>query len=136
MRINLSISFLRIMALIGVLVGAADSLGMVLHAGRNNHSLLLVLLFVIWVLSPFITLGVANVVFKSWSVLKRLTLYWLTLALTIGSLVVYNGALSSLRTKPAFIFLAVPLASWLLIVIVLSVAMSHSRRTQGKSDKV
>jgi len=45
-----------------VLAGAVGSLGFTLYTGRNNKSVLLIVLFFIWVPSPFIGLLVANVV--------------------------------------------------------------------------
>lgn len=119
------------MALIGVLVGAMGSLGLMLHAGRNNPSVLLILLFVIWVLSPFLALLVANVISKRWSAYSRSILYWLMLVLTIGSLVSYSGVLSPPGTKPAFVFLVVPLISWLLMVLVIPIAAFLSRKSNS-----
>ncbi len=108
-------------ALIVVLVGAAGSLGLMFNAGRNQKSILLIALFTIWVLSPFIALLVANVISKHWSILTRMTLYFLMLFITLGSLISYSGALSPPGTKPAFKFLIVPLISWLLLVTVIPI---------------
>ena len=124
------------MAVVVALGGAGISLGLMLHAGRNNKSVLLVVLFVVWVLSPFLALMVANAVSKRWLVLTRITLYSLMLVLTPGSLVCYSGLWSPPGTKPAFVFLVVPLISWLLIVIVIPIAASRSRKLSRKSDNV
>jgi len=120
-----SSNLLRIMA---VLVGAAGSVGLTLYTGRHNDSVLLIVLFATWVLSPFMALLVANMVSKRWLVSTRVTLYILMLVITIGSLVSYSGALSPPRTKPAFVFLVVPLISWLLMTIVIPIAAWLSRR--------
>jgi hypothetical protein len=114
---NDKLSILRTIALVVVVVGAVSSLGVMLHAGRNNPSILLIALFVIWVLSPSVALLVANTVSKRWSVLARRTLYSLMLFVTFGSLVSYSGALTPPGTKTAFLFLVVPLLSWILMVI-------------------
>ena len=127
-----SLSILRTMAVVVVVAGAVASVGLMLHAGRNNKSVLLIALFVIWVLSPFMALLVVSVVSKRWPVLTRVTIYSLMLILTLGSLVSYSGALSPPGTKPAFVFLMVPLISWLLIAI----ATSLSRRLSRKSENV
>lgn len=79
---------------------------------------------------------VANVVSKRWSVPCRITLYSLMLVLTLGSLVGYSGILSPPGTKPAAVFLIVPLISWLLIAIVIPIAASLSRKLSGRSDSV
>jgi len=126
----LTLSFLRTIALIMVLVGAVGSLGLVLNAGRHTPVLLLVL-FVGWVLSPFIALLIANVVSKRWSSLTCKTLYILMLVITLVSLVSYSGALTPPETKPASIFLLVPLTSWLLIMTVIPIARRMSRKNNS-----
>ncbi|HEX7198860.1 MAG TPA: hypothetical protein VF213_05265, partial [Dongiaceae bacterium] len=50
------LGFLRRAALIAALAGAAGSLGLMHRAGHRNPSRLLVLLFALWVLSPFTAL--------------------------------------------------------------------------------
>jgi hypothetical protein len=125
---------LRVIALVVVLAGAGGALDMVLHAGRNNHSLLLPMLFVCWVLSPFVALLVANVAAKRWPIQARVTLYGLMLFLTFGSLLGYSGIFSPTGTKNAFVFLVVPLISWLLIAIVIPIALSRSRRRSRMNE--
>ena len=51
---------LRILAFIAVLLGAAASVGLVLWVGRQQQSRLLLLLFSLWVLSPFMALLLAK----------------------------------------------------------------------------
>jgi len=135
MKKILTLSLLRTVAVVVVLAGVVGSISLVLYKGRNNDSVLLIALFVTWVLSPFIALLVANVVSKRWSNLTRMTLYSLMLVLTLGSLVSYSGALSPAGTKTAFVFLVVPLISWLLIAIVLPIAGSLSRRLASRPNK-
>ena len=89
------LGLLRVVALIAVAAGAVGSLGLMLRAGRSTPRLLLVV-FVIWVLSPFVALAWANMVSKRWSVLTRATLYCVTLVITLGSLAIY-GELVVLR---------------------------------------
>ena len=78
------------MALIAALAGAVGSLGLMLHTGRRQSSLILIGLFTIWVLSPFVALVCAHVVSKRWSALTRTTLYGLMLLLTLSSLASYG----------------------------------------------
>jgi hypothetical protein len=71
--------------------------------------------------SAFVTLVLAHVVSKRWSVLTRATLYSVMLILTLGSLAIYGDvALGPPGAKTAFVFVVVPPASWLLIAIVVS----------------
>ena len=122
-------------ALIAVLAGALGSVGLMLHAGHRNPSRLLLVLFALWVLSPFIALVLANMVSKRWPVLTRAALYTVMLVLTLGSLAIYGDvALGPPRTKAAFVFVVVPPASWLLIAIVVPIAgitRRLSRRGHG-----
>jgi hypothetical protein len=86
-------------------------------------------LFTIWVLSPFVALVLAEVVAKRWSVLARATLHGVMLIVTLGSLAIYGSvALGPPRPKPAFMFLVVPLVSWLLGAIAVGIAAIVSGR--------
>lgn len=50
------LGLLRAVALIAVVAGAGGSIGLMLWAGHRNPSRLLIVLFAIWVLSPFVAL--------------------------------------------------------------------------------
>jgi hypothetical protein len=132
MKKILTLSLLRIVALVGVVVGAIGSLGLVLHAGRKNNSVILPILFVIWVLFPFIVLIVANLFSTRWPVIIRIALYRLTIVLTLISLVAYSGLLTPPQSKPAGVFLIVPLLS----LVAMAAVVAWSRRTINKSDGV
>ena len=115
-------------ALIAVLLGAVGSLGFLLRAGQRAPRLVLALL-ALWVLSPFVAVVLADVVSKRWSVFTRATLYSVMLVLTLGSLAVdLEDALRPRSAQPAFVFVVVPLVSWLLIAIVIPLAAIISRR--------
>jgi ABC-type transport system involved in multi-copper enzyme maturation permease subunit len=128
---------LRAVAIIAAAAGAVGSVGLTLYVGRHNASRILLSLFVIWVLSPFVALVFASVVSKRWPVLTRTALYSAMLVLTLGSLATYgNVAVGSARAKPAFAFLVVPLASWLVIAIVVAAAAFISRRVSRQDASV
>jgi len=126
------LGLLRAAGLIAVAAGAVGSAGLTLYAGRHNPSRILIALFVLWVLSPFMALVLANVVSKRWTVPTRAALYMVMLVLTPGSLAVYGDvALGPPRAQTAFAFLVVPLVSWLLIAIVVAAAaLISGRRTR------
>jgi hypothetical protein len=129
------LGLLHAAALIAVLGGAVGSVGLMLRAGHRNPSRLLLVLFALWVLSPFIALVLANMVSKRWSVLTQATLYTVMLVLTVGSLAIYGDvALGPPRVKAAFVFVVVPPASWLLIAIVVPIAAIISRRRSRRGD--
>lgn len=126
---------LRSAALLAMLAGAVGSVGLTLYAGRRNDSRILMVLFALWVLSPFMALILANAVSKRWSAHIRATLYSVTLVLTLGSLAIYGiVALGPPRGKAAFVFVVVPAASWLLIAIVVPIAALISRRRSRRGD--
>jgi hypothetical protein len=129
------LGLLHAAARIAVLAGAVGSVGLMLRAGHRNPSRPLLVLFAFWVLSPFITLILASMVSKRWSILTRVTLYAVMLVLTVGSLAIYGDvALGPPRTKAAFVFVAVPPASWLLIAIVVPIAALISGRPSRRGD--
>jgi hypothetical protein len=130
-----SLGFLRAAGLIAVLVGAVGSVGLMVHAGRRNPSSLLLILFALWVLSPFMALILANIVSKRWPVPTRATLYSAMLVLTLGTLAIYGYvALGPPRAKTAFLFVVVPPASWLVIAIVVSIGGLISRARSRRGD--
>ena len=127
-----SLGRLRVASRIAVLVGAGGSLALMFHAGQRTPRLLLVL-FTFWVLAPFVTLVLAYVVANRWSVLTRATLYSVMLVVTLGSLAIYgHDAWRPRKVQAAFVYVAVPPVSWLLIVIVLAAAALISRRLTRK----
>ena len=129
-----SLRLFRAVALIAALAGAVGSVAFTLRAGHRNPSRVLIGLFMIWVLSPFVGLALANLFSKSWSVLTRATLYSVTLLLSLISLAFYGEvALGPPRAKTAFLFLVVPPGSWLLMAAAVSAAalISRARSPQG-----
>ena len=119
-------NLLCIVALTVLLAGAIGSLVLMFNAGRNQKSILLIILFTGWVLSPFIGLVVAHVISKHWLVKTRITLYFLMIFITLASLIGYSGTLNVPGTKPAFKFLIVPLISWVLILIIVPIRRKKS----------
>jgi biotin transporter BioY len=123
--------FLRLLhavALTAVVIGAMGSTGLMIWVGHRNPSRLLLALFVIWDLSPFIGLVLADMFSRRWSVITRATLYGVMLILTLGSLALYADVVLRPRPQPAFRFLVVPLGSWLLMTIVVPIAALISGR--------
>lgn len=126
---------LRGAALVAVLAGGGGSFALMLRAGRNQRSIILILLFAAWVLSPFIGAILAHTVSKCWSILTRVTLSVVMLILTAGSLMIYgNAAFGHSTAKVGFVFLMVPLASWLLAAIVVSISAFISGRQSRRGE--
>ena len=127
-----NINSLRTIALAIDSIGAIGSLYFMFNASRNQNSILLITLFTGWVISPFISFFVANKISNRWTPRTRSNLYWLTIILTIGSLVVYSGVLMPSKTKLTFIFLVVPLISLLFIIITILIA----RKSTNKKHRI
>jgi hypothetical protein len=122
------LGLLRAAALTAVVTGAVGSLGLMFRADQRTPRFLLVI-FVFWVLSPFVALAWANVVSKGWPALIRATLYCVTFVITLGSLAIYGKLVLPPAGSPrAFVFVAVPPAAWLLMKVVVSIAALISRR--------
>jgi len=124
------LALLRTAAVIALGTGAAGSVGFMLYAGhRVGAPRLLLGLFAVWVVSPFVVLALGYVVSKRWSLLTRATLYGVTPVVTVASLVIYGTvALGALRPKTA-VFVIVAPASWLLIATVVATAAFISRQS-------
>ncbi|HEX6899723.1 MAG TPA: hypothetical protein VF789_08420 [Thermoanaerobaculia bacterium] len=126
------LGLLRAAALIAVVAGAGGSLGLMLYAGRRTPRFLL-FLFVIWVLSPFVAILGTSRHSKRWPAVTRAAFYWSAIIVSLGSLAVYGGIidLKPAGSANAFLYVAVPPASLVFMVIVVGVAALMSRRVAG-----
>ena len=126
--------FLRAAARVVVAGGAIGSLVLLFQASQSRPPLLMAL-FVIWVLSPFMALLGTHAFSNRWSALARATCHGIMIVLPLASLAIYaNDALRPRRAQAAFVYIAVPLASWLLIAIVIPMAMFISGRQSRRGD--
>ena len=117
-----------------IVVGAAGSLALMLYGGRSNTHLLITLLFIVWVLAPFVLLALAERRSRSWSPLAQTTLRAMTLILAAGSLAIYAyRAAFPPRTTGAFLFVIVPPVSVVLVLVALAVASLMSRPSRKES---
>ena len=112
---------LQLVALIVNLTGAIASLTLMFMVGRRNESRILMLLFTLWVLAPYVALFMANLVSKRWAASTQVALHIVMLIVTAGSVVIYAVvAIGPPRPQPAFWFLIVPPASLLLAAIAVA----------------
>jgi hypothetical protein len=122
------LSLLRAVALTAVVIGAVGSVALMFWVGHRNPSRVLLFLFLVWVLAPFVALLLADMISKRWSFITRAALYIVMLILTLGSLACYGDVVLRPRPQPAFRFLVVPPASWMIMTIVVATAALISRR--------
>lgn len=129
-----SFGVLRAVGLSALVIGAMGSIGFLFHA-RQHPPLFLLALFVIWILSPFVALGVADAISKRWSILTRTMLYSVMLVVALGTLAVYgDDALGRRTAHPAFVYVLVPPVSLALIAIALSITAVISGRRLRRGD--
>ncbi len=124
---------LSVVSSLGVVLGAAGSVILMIIDGKSAPRLVLVL-FIGWVATPWAMLAWAHVAAKRWTPLTRTTLYWVTLALVPISLAIYARIIPQPAGTPhAFMFVAAAPASWLLIATSLGAAALVSRpgRSRG-----
>jgi len=126
-----NLDLMQMVAMVVAIIGAIGALYFMFNAGRNQKSILLIVLFTGWVLSPFAGLFLATKIPNRWIIPGRVSLYWLMIILAIGSLVAYSGVLIPSGTKGAFIFLVTPFTSWIVITIVFLISRIRTTRSKG-----
>lgn len=126
-----SLSRLHVAALIAMVAGAVGSLGLLFHASQRRPAPLMII-FVIWVLSPFLALVFLDRILPHRSTITRATLYVVMLAVALGSVAIYaHDALRPPKAQAAFVYVMVPPASWLLGAIVIAGTALLSGRRSG-----
>jgi len=123
-------NILRATALTTLFVGTIGSLYFMLNVGSNQKSIILVILFTVWVLSPFVGLFVATQLTKRRTGKINSRYYLTMIVLSIVSLIAYSGILTPTQTKPAFTFLVVPFLSWLFILTIIFITKSQNLKQQ------
>jgi hypothetical protein len=125
----------RFAAMISALVGAVGSVGLMLGAGFHPP-VLLVALFIVWVSAPFLAVIVAIYLSRNWRNSVRRALYAITPVLTLVSLAIYGyGMAWPLASQPAFPYVALPIASWLLLAVALGGARIFDRGPKSLPPK-
>ena len=118
---------LRTMARAAVVSGAAGSVGLMAVAG--HPPIFLRVIFVVWVLSPFVMLALADRIWRRWPDSTRPVLHVLAIIIAAGSLAIYGFRVwRPPASTPAFVFVMVPPLSWLLIAAVVSFVAITSRQ--------
>lgn len=120
-------AYLRTLALIAVFAGILGSEILVVRAIHGPQHLLMVA-FIVWIALPLLALAWANIASPSWPIVARLALYFTTFVISLGSLGIYAGLIRPPAGSPrAFVFVAGPLASWALMLIVIPIAIWTAR---------
>jgi hypothetical protein len=121
----------RTVALVAVVIGIVGSEILVVRAGGGSQRLLTVM-FVVWILLPFVALAWANLISTRWPAVSRVALYGITIVIALGSLAFYGRViLPPAGSAHAFVFVMGPLASWALMLIVVPIAAAISRKRKA-----
>lgn len=115
---------MRAAARLAALIGALGSSALVVYTGRHNAHPLLVVLFVVWVASPFVGYHVAR------RFAPRALDAVVTLA-AVASLVVFTAA--AIKPGRAVPFVLVPGLTWVVMLVVVVASAISGRR--GSSDE-
>jgi hypothetical protein len=131
---DLSLAGLRSVALIVLVFGAVGSVGL-LRRAQQHPPPIVVVGFIVWVLAPFVLLGIANILSARWRRTLCVTLFAVTLFVTAASLAIYlDDSIAHRTAKPAFVYVAVPPAAVLLSAVIIGVAaLGAKKKNAGNS---
>ena len=111
-----------------IAVAATGSLASVFVVGNRQRSVLLMTMFIVWVLSPYVGLWLANVRVRDGTPAARRALEYATILISLAALGRYLWVLvRPLAHQPASTFLLVPFVSWIAIAVAVGVAMRSAR---------
>jgi hypothetical protein len=121
---------LRAAALTAIPIGAAGAVALFFRAADHPPPIL-VAGFIVWLISPFVLLALAEARSSRWTVQTQAALHGVTLVIAAASLAIYS---SVIRITPATAPRAAPFVvtapvSWLFIAIAVSLAALASRRS-------
>jgi hypothetical protein len=130
-----SARLLNIVSKVATVVSAIGSVTLLLYMGRRNKSIVLMVLFSIWVLAPFVGSLLLNaLIAKRGSAIERTALHVAMLILAVASLALYaDTVLRPPISQPVFRFVLFPVVSCVLIIIVVVTAAYVSRRGTARS---
>ena len=112
--------------------GAIGAVALTLYAGRGNGLPFLMILMAGWVFAPFFGFAVASRLTSQWPARARAGLDITIVVIAILSLVVYaRAALGPEHATRATAYVAVPIASWLLLIAGTATGAVLARRRSG-----
>jgi len=116
-----------------IVLGAAGSIGLVLFVGRAQRSVVLMVLFILWVASPFVALAVARVAARSSAAFNGPSFSVLTCSIAAASLALYGTvAFGPPRPQPAKFFLLMPAVSWAVLIVLAGMWLARDRHERSR----
>jgi hypothetical protein len=124
---------LNILSKVATVVAAIGSVALLLYIGRRNKSIVLMVLFSIWVLAPFVGSLLLNALIAKRGAAPRTALQVAMLILAVASLALYGDTvLRPPVSQPVFRFVLLPVVSCVLIIVVVATAVFVSRYVHGR----
>jgi hypothetical protein len=113
------------LVLVTSIVGAMVSMFAV---GHRQPSVILMAMFFVWVLSPYVALWLANVRAADWNPPPRRQLQYATVLISLAALGRYLWVLVwPVVHQPASTFMIVPFISWLVVAMVITLTERQAR---------
>ncbi len=120
---------MKTLASLAAVIGAATGLTAMFIVGSHQRSILLMAMFTVWVLSPFVALLLLNARAGNWSPASRATVQYATILISLAGLARYAWVVVwPLKAQPASTFLIVPFLSWVALTAVAVFAWRASRQ--------
>ena len=120
---------LHAVAQIAAVVGAIGGVALTLYAGRGNGLPFLMVLMAGWVFAPFFGYALATRLTGRWPASTQTALDVLMLLIAVVALAIYiHDVAGPPHAQRATVYVAVPIASWLLMLIGISVTALVARR--------
>jgi hypothetical protein len=111
-----------------IAVAAIGSIVPMLIVGHRQRSVILMAMFFVWVLSPYVGLWLLNARARAWNPSGRRTLQYATLSISLAALGRYVWVLIwPLKAQPASTFMIVPFVQWIAIGVVTALVMRSVR---------
>jgi hypothetical protein len=116
-------SALTVLATLTTTAAALGGLVAMFLIGRHQRSILLIVMFAVWVLSPLVALVLINARARAWNPPAHRTFQYATILISGVAFIRYVWVVvRPLTAQPASTFLIVPLVSWIAIGVAAAVA--------------
>jgi hypothetical protein len=110
-------------------IGAVGAVALTLYAGRDNGLPFLMILMGGWVFAPFFGYAVIRKIAGRRSSFPLASLDGVVIVIAVVALAIYAQNVQHPPTsKPAVVFVAVPIASWVVMLIVVAIASFIAHR--------
>jgi hypothetical protein len=117
------------MAKWAAVVAAIGSLVAMFIVGHRQRSIILMVVFAAWVLSPYVALALLDARSRTWGESTRSMLQSGTLLIALGALATYAYVVvRPVASQPASTFIIVPFVSWVVLAVGAAIAAVSARR--------